>query len=180
MFSHRDLARLNDLEMQVYQFIIKHREGVSYMTIRELAEQAGVSTTTVLRFCRKMHCEGWSEFRIRLRLAEQQHTPQLNTAGVSEMLSFFNSINNPAFEQLIAQAAQKIAQAEQVFLLASAHQAAWRNMVPAFSLTSVNSVTQLMIPITRSVPTSIRTRLRLFYPSPVKPKRSCVLPASSA
>ena len=29
MFSHRDLARLNDLEMQVYQFIIKHCEGVS-------------------------------------------------------------------------------------------------------------------------------------------------------
>ena len=53
--------------MQVYHFIIKHRESVSYMTIRELAAQAGVSTTTVLRFCRKMHCDGWSEFRIRFR-----------------------------------------------------------------------------------------------------------------
>ena len=117
MFSHRDLARLNDLEMQVYQFIIKHREGVSYMTIRELAEQAGVSTTTVLRFCRKMDCEGWSEFRIRLRLSEQQSAPLLNTAGVSEMLSFFKSINNPEFEQLITQAAQKINQSEQVFFI---------------------------------------------------------------
>ena len=117
MFSHSDLVRLNDLEMQVYQFIIKHREGVSYMTIRELAEQAGVSTTTVLRFCRKMGCEGWSEFRIRLRLNEQQSAPMLNTAGVSEMLSFFKSINNPEFEQLIAEAAQKINQAERVFFI---------------------------------------------------------------
>ncbi len=72
MFSHRDLASLNDLEMQVYQFIIKHRESVSYMTIRELAEQADVSTTTVLRFCRKMRCDGWSEFRIRLRLEQEK------------------------------------------------------------------------------------------------------------
>ena len=52
MFLHRDLSNLNDLEMQVYHFIIKHRESVSYMTIRELAAQAGVSTTTVLRLCR--------------------------------------------------------------------------------------------------------------------------------
>lgn len=117
MFSHRDLARLNDLEMQVYQFIIKHRERVSYMTIRELAEQAAVSTTTVLRFCRKMHCEGWSEFRIRLRLTEQQTAPQVNTASVNEMLSFFKSINNPEFEQIIAQAAQKINRAERVFFI---------------------------------------------------------------
>ncbi|MGD9425826.1 MurR/RpiR family transcriptional regulator [Pantoea sp. NSTU24] len=116
MLSHRDLARLNDLEMQVYQFIIKHRESVSYMTIRELAEQTGVSTTTVLRFCRKMGCEGWSEFRIRLRLNEQS-PPLLNTAGVSDMLSFFKSINNPEFEDLIAQVAQKINQAEQVFFI---------------------------------------------------------------
>jgi len=117
MFSHRDLARLNDLEMQVYQFIIKHRERVGYMTIRELAEQAAVSTTTVLRFCRKMHCEGWSEFRIRLRLTEQQSTPQVNTASVNEMLSFFKSINNDEFGQLIAEAAQKINQAERVFFI---------------------------------------------------------------
>ncbi|MGK3141791.1 MurR/RpiR family transcriptional regulator [Pantoea sp. C2G6] len=117
MFSHRDLARLNDLEMQVYQFIIRHRESVSYMTIRELAKQAGVSTTTVLRFCRKMDCEGWAEFRIRLRLDEQQPAPLLNRAGVSEMLSFFKSINNPEFEQLIADAAQKINQAERVFFI---------------------------------------------------------------
>ena len=117
MFSHRDLARLNDLEMQVYQFIIKHRERVGYMTIRELAEQAAVSTTTVLRFCRKMHCEGWSEFRIRPRLTEQQSTPQVNTASVNEMLSFFKSINNDEFGQLIAEAAQKINQAERVFFI---------------------------------------------------------------
>ena len=39
-----------------------------YMTIRELAEAAGVSTTTVLRFCRKLQCEGYSEFRVRFKL----------------------------------------------------------------------------------------------------------------
>ncbi|WP_394517143.1 MurR/RpiR family transcriptional regulator [Pantoea sp. SGAir0175] len=117
MFSHSDLSRLNDLEMQVYHFIIKHRESVSYMTIRELAAQAGVSTTTVLRFCRKMHCDGWSEFRIRFRLAQEESAPVLLPSGVGEMLSFFKSINNAEFDQQIATAAQIIIEAEHIFFI---------------------------------------------------------------
>ena len=99
MFAHRDLSSLNDLEMQVYHFIIKHPQSVSYMTIRDLAAQAGVSTTTVLRFCRKLHCDGWSEFRIRFRLAQEQTTPAIPSSGPGEMLSFFKSIHNAEFEQ---------------------------------------------------------------------------------
>lgn len=117
MFSHHDLASLNALEMQVYHDIIKHPESVSYMTIRELAERAGVSTTTVLRFCRKMGCDGWSEFRIRFRLAQQQAQPVQANVGVSEMLSFFKSINNDEFSALISRAAEMINRAEQLFFI---------------------------------------------------------------
>ncbi len=117
MFSHHDLASLNDLEMQVYHDIIKHPESVSYMTIRELAERAGVSTTTVLRFCRKMQCDGWSEFRIRFRLAQQQAQPAQASVGVSEMLSFFKSINNDEFSELNSRAAQMINRADQLFFI---------------------------------------------------------------
>ncbi len=53
LFSHAAIASLNNLEMMVYQYVIKNRDKVMYMTIRELAEASGVSTTTVLRFCRK-------------------------------------------------------------------------------------------------------------------------------
>ena len=60
IFSHAAIASLNNLEMMVYHYVIKNRDKVMYMTIRELAEAAGVSTTTVLRFCRKLQCEGYS------------------------------------------------------------------------------------------------------------------------
>ncbi len=117
MFAHRDLSSLNDLEMQVYRFIIRHPDSVSYMTIRDLATRAGVSTTTVLRFCRKMHCDGWSEFRIRFRLAQEQATPPTAPSGPGAMLSFFKSIHNAEFEQQIAQAAQMILQADHIFFI---------------------------------------------------------------
>ena len=66
MFSHAAVASLNNLEMMVYHYVIKNRDKVMYMTIRELAEAAGVSTTTVLRFCRKLQCCGCLTFKTRL------------------------------------------------------------------------------------------------------------------
>ncbi|HGE8363305.1 TPA: transcriptional regulator, partial [Serratia marcescens] len=48
MFTHKAIAELNALELMVYNYVSKHKNQVMYMTIRELAEAAGVSTTTVL------------------------------------------------------------------------------------------------------------------------------------
>lgn len=62
MFTHKAIAELNALELMVYTYVSKHKNQVMYMTIRELAEAAGVSTTTVLRFCKKMGCDGYSNF----------------------------------------------------------------------------------------------------------------------
>jgi hypothetical protein len=41
MFSHAAIASLNNLEMMVYNYVIKNRDKVMYMTIRELADAAG-------------------------------------------------------------------------------------------------------------------------------------------
>ena len=38
IFSHAAIASLNNLEMMVYHYVIKNRDKVMYMTIRELAE----------------------------------------------------------------------------------------------------------------------------------------------
>ncbi len=88
MFTHSAVASLNNLEMMVYNFVVKNRDKVMYMTIRELADAAGVSTTTVLRFCRKMNCDGYSEFRVRFKLYLEQNEPQQANFGASEIISF--------------------------------------------------------------------------------------------
>lgn len=61
-FTAQALKSLNELEMLVYQYVMEHRSAVPYMRIRELATEAHVSTTTVLHFCKKMGCEGFSQF----------------------------------------------------------------------------------------------------------------------
>ena len=64
MFSYEVLQSLNDLEMLVYSYIMEHKEEVQYMTIRELSQAVHVSTSTVIRFCKKAGCDGYSEFRV--------------------------------------------------------------------------------------------------------------------
>ena len=58
MFSTEIIKSYNELEMIVYNYVIKHRTEVIYMTVRELADEAHVSSSTIMRFCRKTGCEG--------------------------------------------------------------------------------------------------------------------------
>lgn len=117
MFTHAAIANLNGLEMLVYNFVIKNRDKVMYMTIRELADAVGVSTTTVLRFCRKLNCEGYSEFRVRFKLYLEQNDERLVNFGPSEIISFFKSTNNEEFDNLIDQAVDIICSSERIIFV---------------------------------------------------------------
>ena len=67
MFRYEVIQSLNNLELSLYEYIMKNSKKVIYMRIRELAEEAHVSTTTILRFCKKLNCEGFSEFKIKFK-----------------------------------------------------------------------------------------------------------------
>ncbi|EOC1350239.1 MurR/RpiR family transcriptional regulator [Cronobacter dublinensis] len=117
MFTHSAVASLNNLEMMVYNFVVKNRDKVMYMTIRELADAAGVSTTTVLRFCRKLNCEGYSEFRVRFKLYLEQNEPQQANFGASEIISFFRSVNNDEFDASLEEAVDIILESERIIFV---------------------------------------------------------------
>ncbi len=116
MFTHSAIASLNNLEMMVYNFVVKNRDKVMYMTIRELADAANVSTTTVLRFCRKLNCEGYSEFRVRFKLYLEQNEPQQPNFGASEIISF-KGVNNDEFDKLLDNAVDVILSSERIIFV---------------------------------------------------------------
>ena len=68
MFSYEVIQSLNNLELSLYEYIMKNKKKVIYMRIRELADEAHVSTTTILRFCKKLNCEGFSEFKVKFKM----------------------------------------------------------------------------------------------------------------
>lgn len=141
IFSHAAIASLNNLEMMVYHYVIKNRDKVMYMTIRELAEAAGVSTTTVLRFCRKLQCEGYSEFRVRFKLYLEQNEPQQANIGASEIMSFLKALITMNLTSCSSRRSILFCLQNVLFLLVPAPPARWQNMARVSFLTSGNSVT---------------------------------------
>ena len=68
MFTCQEIKSFNALELEVYNYIMRHQDQVVEMKIRELADATHVSTTTILRFCKKIGCNGYSEFKLKYRM----------------------------------------------------------------------------------------------------------------
>jgi DNA-binding MurR/RpiR family transcriptional regulator len=53
-------------ELKVADMVLSQKDSVIYMSVTDLAEQAGVGDTTVLRFCRKLGFKGYQDFKLAL------------------------------------------------------------------------------------------------------------------
>ena len=53
MFSYEEIQKYNETDIHIYKYIVSNIDKIQYMTIRELANELQVSTSTILRFCNK-------------------------------------------------------------------------------------------------------------------------------
>lgn len=88
-------------EWQLFQYVLNQQAEVCSMSIRELADATKTSSTTVLRFCRKFDCEGFSEFKIKLKktLQKQGKTDRLFKQDKKALHYFLNVWMNPSIEK---------------------------------------------------------------------------------
>ena len=66
-FTYSQVESLNETETYVYNYVVKNTKKVLNESIRELANDTHVSTATIMRFCKKMGCEGFTELKYRLK-----------------------------------------------------------------------------------------------------------------
>lgn len=116
-FDIRQLGELNELEMLVYQYVLEHTRTVPYMRIRELAAEARVSTTTVLHFCKKMGCEGYAQFKAKLKEQLGAQATGYLPEERDELHHFFEQVAAPEYQERLDEAAACIAKAERVVLV---------------------------------------------------------------
>lgn len=117
MFTAEQIQSLNELEMEVYQYVMKHQAAIRYMRIRELAAESHVSTSTVLRFCKKMGCDGYAEFKLKMKDALGQREDITVPEDLYDLQHFLNRVESDEFQEKIEAAAAIIAKADRVFCL---------------------------------------------------------------
>ena len=63
VFTYNQVSSLNETEVHIYNYVLNNKEKVLDESIRELAHDAHVSTATIVRFCKKLGCEGFLELK---------------------------------------------------------------------------------------------------------------------
>lgn len=101
MFSYNKVQSLNELELSLYNYIMKNSEKVIYMRIRELAKEAHVSTTTILRFCKKLECEGFSEFKVKFKMYLEKSGGKCLTDNTSMIIDFLKKAQGEEYIEKI-------------------------------------------------------------------------------
>lgn len=108
MFSCNKIQNLNELELSLYNYIMKNSEKVIYMRIRELANEAHVSTTTILRFCKKLDCEGFSEFKIKFKMYIGEGGGKELTDNTSMIIDFLKKAQTSDYNEKINKVCDEI------------------------------------------------------------------------
>jgi len=102
---------LSDTEIHIYEFILSNANRVKYMSIQELAKEANCSTASILRFCKHVKCNGYSEFKFRLReyLESREYSNSELGSSLSDLQNFFQVIATSSnFQNSITKAAKII------------------------------------------------------------------------
>jgi len=106
MFTKEIMDAFTDLDLAVYDCIVKNRGRISKMPIKELAAMAHVSTATILRFCRKCGADGYSEFKLKYKEHLEGKRDALKDDGAAELQSFVNQVRSDDFQEGIEAAFQ--------------------------------------------------------------------------
>lgn len=109
--------QLSNTDINIYQYIITHLESVQYMRIRDLAEATFASTASILRFCNKFECQGYSEFRIRLQSYIRHQQDKLKAVDETIFINFLQRTNEELFQKKISESTQLLLEKELVLFV---------------------------------------------------------------
>ena len=117
MFSYEVIQSLNNLELSFYEYIMKNKKKVIYMRIRELADEAHVSTTTILRFCKKLNCEGFSEFKVKFKMYIEENNMKKVSDDTSEIINFLKNIEKSDLDKRLDNLCDMVKMANTIIFL---------------------------------------------------------------
>ena len=117
MFTPKLLADFNELEFSIYNCITRNKERVPHMKIKELADEAHVSTATVLRFCKKLGCEGYSEFRLRYKEYLKNQQILLNDTVETTFKGFVSRMDSRDFQESIDNAFRLLKDSQHIIFI---------------------------------------------------------------
>ena len=115
-FNPEIIRSFNPTEFRIYECISQNEPLVVYMTIRELAEYAGVSTASTLRFCQKCGFAGYKELKYTLKNNLKTHSNVPNN-NVSEIIDCIQKFEQPLYKDRLEKALDILSEDVQIICI---------------------------------------------------------------
>lgn len=102
---------LKHKERIIFKYVLKNKDKVAYMSIRELALNCGVSSATVLRFVKKINFSNYKEFKCWCLSEEKTQKFNYHT---EEIINCLKKTSDSLFLEKIEEAANLISESDLV------------------------------------------------------------------
>lgn len=110
------IMQLSHLENKVHIYCLEYKALIPYLTIRELSENSGVSSNTVLRYIHKRGFDSFSEFKFHLK-DERNHNPSVEIVSLDESIECLKKINSSVYNDLFEKAGSLLSNIRNVIFL---------------------------------------------------------------
>lgn len=107
ILSKIDAAKLTDTDRTILKYIQENRDRVAWMTLSELCSKLFVSNASIVRFTQKLGCNGFSEFKFKLRNSDTLNDHHIDNI-LPEMTARFDDTITTLDESIITEICQSI------------------------------------------------------------------------
>lgn len=116
LFDYSKIKNMNKSEFLVYNYIVQNIETAVKKNIRQVAQEAGVSTTTVLRFCSKVGCDGFKELKFRIKQESGKYASATgNKYDIEPAVNYIQNVSDDSeFQRQISEATRLCIDARQI------------------------------------------------------------------
>lgn len=98
---------LSEIDYSIYNIVTQHSTSIQYMSVRDIAKLAHVSTASIMRFCKKFECNGFTEFKYRMAHFVQDANKKMSVQthmGEMSLINFLSNTSTPFFQKKIQEA----------------------------------------------------------------------------
>lgn len=113
MITIEQIKQLNDLEYEIYTYLVNHQSEIVKMKLKDIAEKLHVSPSMITRVCQKLGCEGFTQFKVELRFNQTQEEKSSDDS-LNYLMDYFKKIDNEESHIPIKEAANIMAKSDNV------------------------------------------------------------------
>lgn len=92
---------MSKTERRIADYVFEHAGNLTLSTITEFSKETNASEATIIRFVKRIGCEGYPEFKIRIAKEEVHHIVNESIADNDDFLTMYSKISDDVYSSFI-------------------------------------------------------------------------------